>query len=78
MGKREIRPWDVFNKNVIKASEEISQKRLSICMVCPEFIKLTAQCKQCGCLMKAKTKVANSECPLGKWHKASVSFEQKE
>jgi len=46
---------------------ETSEKRFSICQHCPEFIALTTQCKKCGCVMKAKTKLTKAFCPLGKW-----------
>jgi hypothetical protein len=26
-------------------------------------------CKECGCIMKAKTTLSNAECPIGKWNK---------
>jgi hypothetical protein len=47
--------------------ESIANERLSICKACPELIKLTTQCKKCGCFMAAKTKLKMATCPLGKW-----------
>lgn len=61
------RPWDMFNPNVEKISEEEANVRLAICEECPELIKITKQCKQCGCFMNAKTKIKNATCPLNKW-----------
>ena len=61
------RPWDVVNPNTDWVSEEESNKRLEICKSCPEFIKLTLQCKKCGCFMYAKTKLEKATCPIGKW-----------
>lgn len=61
------RPWDMINPNVSKVSEEKAQERFSICQQCPEFISLTTQCKKCGCIMKAKTKIEKAVCPIGKW-----------
>lgn len=61
------RPWDVLNPNTEFADDETQSTRYSICNDCPEFIKLTSQCKQCGCIMKAKTKLKYAQCPLGKW-----------
>lgn len=61
------RPWDLINPNTEWVSSDISDKRLSICNTCPELIKLTTQCKKCGCFMKAKTKLKNATCPLLKW-----------
>jgi hypothetical protein len=63
----EVKPTDIFNKNTNWVDEEISTKRYDICKVCPEFIKLTTQCKQCGCVMKIKSKLELASCPIGKW-----------
>lgn len=65
----ETRPWDLINPNIENVSKEIADSRYSICKGCPEFIKLTTQCKKCGCFMHLKTKLPNAECPLGKWGK---------
>ena len=62
----ETRPWDMLDKTNY-AEEEISKERFSICKACPELIKLTTQCKKCGCFMAAKTKLIKATCPLGKW-----------
>ena len=64
---RQVRPWDFFNPNTKYVSKEAKDQRLSICEQCPEFIKLTSQCKKCGCIMKLKTKLALASCPIGKW-----------
>ena len=61
------RPWDIINPSIPKASEPLAETRFSICEECPELIKLTSQCKKCGCFMKAKTKLQQAVCPLGKW-----------
>lgn len=42
-------------------------KRLETCAACPKLIKLTNQCSECGCFVKAKTRYAESSCPIGKW-----------
>ena len=63
----ETRPWDLVNPSTEWVSSDIAEERYSICKVCPELIKLTTQCKKCGCFMKAKTKLEHATCPLGKW-----------
>lgn len=70
--EKPVRPWDMFNKNMERVMPVIQQKRLDICKACPEFIRFTHQCKKCGCLMDAKTKLADATCPLNKWGKANV------
>lgn len=63
----ETRPWQLLNPATQYAAEEDAAMRFEICLSCPELIKLTKQCKKCGCFMAAKTKLAAAECPLGKW-----------
>ncbi len=63
----DTRPWDIVNTETEWASKDIAEERYSICQSCPELIKLTKQCKKCGCFMFAKTKLLNATCPLGKW-----------
>lgn len=62
----DTRPWDLM-KPEERVSDEIESTRFSICMDCPELIKVTNQCKQCGCFMKLKVKLKSSTCPIGNW-----------
>jgi hypothetical protein len=73
---RPARPWDLFNKNLKKVESSISEKRLSICRECPQFLAATTQCKECGCIMKLKTKLPNAECPLHKWGQENIPFDR--
>lgn len=59
-----------FEKALELAPEEIAHERMAICKECPSLGKLN-RCKECGCFMDAKTKLAITECPLGKWSKFS-------
>jgi hypothetical protein len=60
------RPWDVLNANNY-TDEETSDKRMAICETCPSLLKVTHQCKECGCFMKIKVKLKEAQCPLQKW-----------
>jgi hypothetical protein len=62
-----VGPMDMINPISDRAEKELAEQRYSICNECPELIKLTKQCKKCGCFMLAKTKLQLSTCPLGKW-----------
>lgn len=62
-----VSPLDLVNPNTEWAEESLSNERYSICKSCPELIKLTKQCKKCGCFMAVKTKLQLATCPLGKW-----------
>jgi hypothetical protein len=63
----ETRPWDLVNPNTEYVTDEVQQQRFDICKACPELIKMTSQCKKCGCIMKLKTKLEKATCPLQKW-----------
>ena len=56
-------------KNIILHDQDIIDKRFSMCQDCEHFISATSQCKECGCFMKVKTKLATASCPVGKWKK---------
>ena len=60
------RPWDLL-KDDERIDDESQQRRYDICKSCDQFIQRTAQCKQCGCFMRLKTKLIDAACPLGKW-----------
>jgi hypothetical protein len=61
------RPWDILSTNVERATDAEESMRFSMCQDCPEFIRLTSQCKKCGCAMRLKTKLKAAACPIGKW-----------
>lgn len=62
----ETRPWDMLDPS-IRVPLDVQEKRFAICEGCPELIKLTSQCKKCGCFMKMKTHLAPAVCPIKKW-----------
>jgi hypothetical protein len=70
--QKKARPWDLFNKNIERVPSDIKSQRLNMCKACPELIKLTTQCKKCGCFMDAKTELPHAECPLGKWGRVNI------
>jgi hypothetical protein len=61
------RPWDLLNPNQEKASEEEAKARYNTCLDCDRLTVATKQCKECGCIMPAKTKLKLATCPIGKW-----------
>lgn len=44
----------------------VQATRYNICKNCTSFTILKT-CKECGCIMPLKTRLANAVCPLGKW-----------
>jgi len=67
MSERQVRPWDLFNKKMGRTPIDVRDERYKICQSCPFFIKITRQCKKCGCFMKEKVKLSDASCPAGKW-----------
>lgn len=53
--------------------EDISAKRMAICIECPskgnecEVPGAGPCCNKCGCSLTFKTRALSTECPLGKW-----------
>lgn len=44
-----------------------ADRRLALCHVCENYIKLTGQCSLCYCFMGAKVRFRIAKCPAGKW-----------
>jgi hypothetical protein len=65
--KSAVGPMDMINPETEWVDETLFNERFSICKECPELIKLTKQCKKCGCFMTVKSKMKLASCPLGKW-----------
>lgn len=48
--------------------EKVSKVRMEICNDCDKNSRsLVPYCKECGCVLSAKTRSMDSECPLKKW-----------
>lgn len=47
--------------NEIKASGELYESRLALCMNCEHF--LTGMCRKCGCFVELRAIIADQECP---------------
>ena len=56
--------------------EDVSAKRMAICIECPEIDRKGSECavpgtqpccKECGCSLSFKTRALSTECPLGEW-----------
>jgi hypothetical protein len=62
-----VSPIDIFKPETEWLDSEMSDSRIAICKACPELIKLTKQCRKCGCFMAIKTKIEKASCPMGKW-----------
>ena len=55
----------MLSKLNVYSDSDIPEKRYAICKSCEKFKAFT--CTECGCFMKAKTKLEKATCPLGKW-----------
>ncbi len=54
---------DIIKNNKADLTER--ERRYNICQQCPE--RRHDRCGLCGCFIKTKTILLNSECPIGKW-----------
>ena len=45
----------------------VYRDRMNICEECDRFFRLTKQCKECGCFMFLKARIASMSCPIDKW-----------
>lgn len=68
---------DHLKDRVKPLSEEEMNVRYDICKSCEHFVSATTQCLKCGCIMKAKTYLPFSECPVGKWGKVVREYQDK-
>lgn len=66
-----VKPWDMLRADG-KTTDDIAHERYNMCQNCEHFIKLTKQCKKCGCFMNLKTKLAGAECPEHKWSAVDI------
>lgn len=57
--------------NKFFVSNKIYQDRISICKDCVFYFKPTGTCKDCGCFMKIKARLAPMECSQKKWQKTT-------
>lgn len=60
-------PFDFLKPGTEYASSDVAEVRMTICEGCPDLISKIKVCRHCGCFMAAKTKLAESKCPTGKW-----------
>ena len=50
---------------------KVYEDRLAICKSCIFYFKPTVTCKDCGCFMKIKARLAPMECGQKKWQKTT-------
>jgi hypothetical protein len=63
-----VSPLSLLNPKAYTNDERMAIDRWRVCRECPE-LRVNAICGKCGCFMKAKVKLSQAECPLGKWKK---------
>ena len=61
-------------------SNNIYKERIEICKNCDKvnnYLFEMYQCSECKCVLNIKARMANQECPLGKWGKENNSTQEK-
>ena len=61
------RPWDMLNPEIGRVSDKVKEERLAFCETCPFFMKITKQCRKCGCHMPWKAGLPHAVCPINNW-----------
>lgn len=51
----------------------LAKARLEVCVKCPS--RKWNVCQECGCVLQAKARLKEEECPLDKWPKFGHRFE---
>lgn len=64
--RRRVGPHHLLRKKNY-VGDDVAKQRLDVCKSCPQLIRSTMQCKECGCFMHLKTRLIGAECPLAKW-----------
>ena len=65
--------YDFISAGAPVASSEVVAQRLAICQGCdyhgpdPIFNSVEGRCLKCGCLLKAKIRMATESCPIARW-----------
>lgn len=62
-----VKPWDLWKSDAEYVDEQTEDERIAICKSCDRLIKLTMQCKECGCFMNFKARLKKASCPIKKW-----------
>lgn len=60
-----IRPPE--GKRHVLANFKERDRRMSICLVCPELVADSKQCRSCTCFVALKTMLNHERCPLRRW-----------
>jgi hypothetical protein len=60
---------DALSGRLLDLADPLVVKRRGECLKCEHAFQMPwgRHCKQCGCLLKAKTRTASEACPLGRW-----------
>lgn len=65
-----IKDTETKNQASFLAEKDVQIYRYDICKSCPSLTTLKT-CKECGCIMPLKVKLAQVSCPLNKWNKVN-------
>ena len=57
---------EMLAPNSLKVDQETREARLGVCQSC-DHLKFPERCELCGCIMRAKTWLADATCPINKW-----------
>ena len=58
---------EIENESPYFAPMQLRIERRNICDSCEFKSRVMGVCKKCGCVIKSKTTLKASHCPIGKW-----------
>lgn len=61
-----VTPFDLLS-SANYTDRQTRDRRYAACNGCDRLIGLTKQCRECMCVMPAKTWLKNATCPINKW-----------
>ena len=59
--------WTDFNEPIPFVRPELQSERLSKCYTCDSLDRVNMLCLKCHCMVLAKSKFHDANCPINKW-----------
>ena len=57
----------ITSQEAFLVSDEVVEKRIKICQKCEHYDMTQHRCKECGCFLGIKSRMAPESCPIGLW-----------
>lgn len=61
-----VTPLSLLNPAAYSHDKQQTLDRWRVCRDC-DRLDAAFRCKECGCFMKAKVRLSDASCPMGRW-----------